>query len=168
MFYNCYANAMLAYPCFYIGELLGKYRERIDRLSDTRILMLLIVAGFLGSIISYLLYGTIWMYAGGYGGNLTLFMLGSIAGTMMCFRLCKLLFNKTNKYTLLVADGTILILAFHGLVIRLTHQIDVGWWFFIEAIVMVTAFIPIINLCKNYCPVLLGYRGVKKSCNTNA
>lgn len=159
--YNCFVNALLAYPCFYIGELLGNYKEKINRINDIRILCSLIILGLAGTIISFKFNDTVWMYAGGYGGNMVMFILGSVCGTLMCFGLCKLLFNRENKYMLIVAEGTILILALHGLVIRVAHQIEVGWLFYAEAIVLVVAFIPLIKICQEYCPILLGYRGTR-------
>lgn len=161
-FHNAYINVLLAYPCFYIGELFGLQRDNINRINDFRTLILLISVGLAGTWLAYMFNGTVWMYLGGFGGNIGLFILGSLCGTMMCFGACKLLFSSPNKHILLIAEGTILILAFHGLVIRLTHHIDVGYLFYLGSVVMVIAFIPLIFICQRYFPILLGYRGCKK------
>ncbi len=160
-YYNCYVNALLAYPCFYIGEIAGNYKERIDNINNKVLLISLIFSGLIVSLVAYNHNDTIWMYNGVYGSNILLFFIGSMAGTIMCFAICKLLLNRKTKYIMIIYEGTILILAFHGLIIRLTHHVNIGVAFYPISVLLVIIFIPFILLCKKYFPILLGFRGIK-------
>ncbi len=159
---NCYINTLLAYPLFFIGETLSKYKKQINNINSHRILIGLIAFGGIGVLFSKLYNDAVWMYLGEYGSNMVLFLLGGICGTVMCFGICKLLFDKYNPYILLLAEGSILVLAFQNFFIHITHSITGGYMLYISSLAILFAFIPLIIFCKKYCPVLLGYRGVSK------
>lgn len=155
---NCYVNTLLAYPLFYIGESLSRFKTEINNLSKS-FLSVIIILGAIGFILSKLSNDTVWMYMGQYGTNLFSFLIGGIGGTFMCFGICKLFFDKQNKYILKIAEGSLLILAFQNIFISILYTSVDGYSYYIMSLVLLITFIPITIICQRFFPVLLGYRG---------
>lgn len=156
---NCFVNTLLAYPVFFIGETLSRYKKQIDGINNRYILGSFIIIGATGVLISKLSNNVVWMYLGEYGSNIGIFLIGGMCGTMMCFGLCKLFFNRFNHYILLLAEGSILVLAFQNFFIRVTSPLTHGYGYYLTALLSLIAFIPLIIICKRYFPILVGYRG---------
>lgn len=100
IYHNCFANILLAYPLYYLGEFISKHKNRINGLSNKIILCCITITGAIGVIISGLNNETVWMYMGQYGTNMFYFLLGGISGTIMIYGICKLFLDFKNKYIL--------------------------------------------------------------------
>lgn len=155
---NCYVNALLAYPMFFFGEILSKYKNQINNIKNPVILTSLIIVGAAGVFISENTNDNVWMYLGQYGSNIGIFLIGGICGAVMCFAICKLLFDRRNKYITILAEGAILILAFQMFIIAVIRHFVSGYMLYGVALLIVLLFIPITMICKRYCPILIGYR----------
>lgn len=164
---NCFINTLLAYPLFFVGEIFSKYKRQINEINNRYVLFGLTIVGASGVLVSKLCNNTVWMYLGEYGSNIGIFLFGGICGTLMCFGLCKLFFDKSNRYILLLAEGSILVLAFQNFLIGATHSLTNGYGYYLTALLSLIAFIPFIIICKRYFPILLGYRGTSLQNNSN-
>lgn len=156
-FHNCFVNTLLAYPFFYFGEFLSYHKSKIDNIKNNYIIFWIMLIGIAGIIVSKMNNEVVWMYMGQYGSNILMFLVGGVCGTMVCYGICKIWFNKHNKYVLLLAEGSILILAFQNIFIRFTYQIS-GYYGYILSLALLICFIPIIIFCQKYLPFLIGYR----------
>ena len=102
------------------------------------------------------------MYDATCGNNIFLFLLGGIAGTCAVYIISYLLKDYNPTAILIISKGTIIILGFHQLFIRLFDRLPAVCHSpiaeSVAALLILLAFIPIIRLSENYFPVLLGYR----------
>ena len=107
------------------------------------------------------------MYDNNYGNNLLLFYVEAISGTTAVFIISYGLRKLKLKFVDVISKGTIVILGFHGIFIKLFSHIPTSQgkcitdYFF--SLVILALFVPIIILSERYCPVLLGTRVEKKN-----
>lgn len=165
---NCWVNTLIAYPMFYIGEVSATRKNTINEFSNRLVLIILSLIGLAGVIFCGYCNGPVWMYRCLYGGNMLLFIFGSVCGTMMLYGISKLLFDRPNNIISLICDGSIVILAFHIYFVTAGLHYPIGYGYYLEAILVMILFIPIILVCKKYFPILLGYRGMKVSKSIDA
>lgn len=106
--------------------------------------------------------GAPWMYDATYGKHIVLFFVGGLSGTLAVFIVSCNLKNLKPNWLLVISKGTIIILGFHQLFIRAYsylpdkfHNVFVDYT---VALVILFAFVPIIQLSERYFPVLLGSR----------
>ena len=91
-----------------------------------------------------------------YGGNIFLFLVGAIAGTVTIWAMSKL-FGCAPKAVVVISRGTIIILGFHKILI------DLVWTFYtpsvlvvVFAILILLLLIPIVIVTENYFPLMAG------------
>ncbi len=106
------------------------------------------------------------MYDATYGSNIILFFVGGLAGTMSVFCISYLLRNIKSKTVLTISKGTIIILGFHQLIIRIYDRLPdffhTVFYEYIAALFILLFFIPIIKISEKYFPLLLGKRAERK------
>lgn len=153
-------NVLLAYPMFYIGEVVSQYALQINNYNNRKTLYVTTILCLGVITICFLFNDTVWMYRGIYGSSLLLFIIGSVAGTITIFAISKLFFNKRSELIYTLSEGTILILAFHIHFVILGLRHPVGYFFYFESFIILIAFYPIIKLCEKHAPILLGFRGL--------
>lgn len=153
---NCIINVCLAMPFMAFGVMARDYKVQLD---DWNNKVLLIIATFVGGLMVSLCghYNSlVGLHSCSYGDNLLLFLLGALAGTMMAYAICKLL-GHSPKIITIISRGTIVILAF--------HKIIIGWWrdFFpassldvFAAAVILLLFVPIVRIAESYFPLMVG------------
>lgn len=164
---NCWLNVLLAYPMFFLGEVSAGYKYQINNLISKYSLLCLLIAGITGVALCGIFNSPVWMYRCLYGDSITLFILGSISGTIMVFAFSKLLLDIPCKIIQTISDGSIIILAFHMYLVLIGLHSPVGYGYYLEAALIMLLFIPIIRLCQRYFPILLGYRGVNNLKHAN-
>lgn len=164
---NCWLNILLAYPMFYLGELMSGFKQKISNISDRVVLISLLIAGGVGIWICGVYNEPVWMYRCLYGSSIILFIIGSICGTVMIFAISKMFFDRSLSVIKYISEGSILILAFHILFVRIGLHFPVGYGYYLESVLIMLLFVPVIRICQRFCPILLGYRGVKKPQSVN-
>lgn len=157
---NCWLNVFLAYPVFYLGEILTGYKHQINCITSKYLLWCLLISGAGGVILCGIFNSPVWMYRCLYGNSMVLFILGSISGTILVFALSKLFLDVPYKVMQTISDGSIIILAFHMYFVLIGLHYPVGYGYYVEAALIMVLFIPIVRLSQRYFPILLGYRGV--------
>ena len=160
--YNAITNTSLAYPFYATGRVYKMlYISKIQGKSCNFVLPCVICI-----IIVYVVRwenGAPWMYDNRYGENLILFLIGGNVGTLAVFMVSYYLQNTQLNIISIISKGTIIILGFQKLLIRIFKHFptpfDDDLVKYIFAFVILLLFIPIIQLSERYCPILLGYRG---------
>ena len=160
---NAIVNVCVAYPFFYIGSLLRRYKDDINSFNNKIYLTLVLISNVSLLYVSGRYNGSVWMYICGYGGNLIWFFIGGIAGTLVVFSISKLL-PFYSKYISNISIGTIIILGFHGCFIDWIKRITctgVSYWDYIYAAVIVVLFVPLIIVLEKYFPIIVGKFRIK-------
>lgn len=156
---NSIMNVTLAYPMYAIGgginvEKILSAKVFVHIFAFAVYVLIVIIVGWYN--------GAPWMYDATYGKNIVLFFVGGLSGTMAVLIVSYHLKKFKPSWLLVISRGTIIILGFHQLFIRaysylpdMFHNVLVDY---IMALVILFAFVPIIQLSERYFPVLLGSR----------
>jgi fucose 4-O-acetylase-like acetyltransferase len=170
-------SALLAFPFFSIGNILRK-RNGLKYLEQIHKKYLLIIFSFIGYILLIILVpfnGRIDVNGFNYGNNIMLFYFIGMVGIGSTIFL-SLLYTNSNKIITVIANGTIIIMAFHGIVSGIIFRIiglrgnDVIINPLIGTIVSsinIAIFIFPILIIKKYFPILAGGRELGKSTPKN-
>jgi hypothetical protein len=170
-------SALLVFPFFSIGNILRKknglkYLEQIHKKYQ------LIIFSFIGYILLIILVpfnGRIDVNAFIYGNNIMIFYLLGIIGIGATIFL-SLLYTNNNKIIMVIANGTMIIMAFHGIVAGIIFRIIglrgddiiinplIG---IIVSSINIVIFIFPILIIKKYFPILAGGRELDKSALQN-
>ena len=153
---NAIIDLCTAFPFFVFGVLMRKYREILNALNNKAMLIVTFAFGLFLVALCNTYNGYVGLFCCNYGGNLFLFLVGAIAGTVMIWALSKL-FGCSPKAINVISRGTIIILGFHKM------MIDLVWAFFtpsvfdvVFAILITLLFIPLIIAIEKYFPLLAG------------
>lgn len=168
--YNSIVNTSLAYPLFVAGGGGGKI---LYNSCYNRIVRIKPVWSILCTIICVILVYTIrwqngapWMYDNRFGENIILFFIGAFAGTILVFIISYYLQNKKLYLINVISEGTIIILGFQKLFIRLFKHFPTFYnedlLKYLYAFIILVLFVPIIKLSERYFPILLGIRAKGK------
>ena len=153
---NAIIDICTAYPFFVFGVLMCNYKAMLQVLNNKAKLIVGLLFGILLVILCSMYNGYVGLYDCNYGGNILLFLVGGIAGTVMIWTLSKLL-GSTPKIVTVISRGSIIILGLHKILI------DLVWAFFtpsvwdtVFAFLILLIFIPSIVAIENYFPLLAG------------
>ena len=159
---NAIIDVCTAYPFFAFGVLMRNYKEILNALNNKVVYIAAFACGLLLVSLCSVYNGYVGLFGCNYGGNILLFLVGAIAGTVMIWALSKLL-GSSPKIINIVSRGTIIILGFHKILI------DLVWIFFtpsvfdvVFAILITLLFIPLIIATAKYFPLLAGKYRIKK------
>ncbi len=155
---NCFVNTLLAFPIFMTGVWMNQYRSFVECLNNRPILYAVLCCGIVLVVAAGMLNGYVWMYIADCGGSVLWFMAGGMAGTAVIYVISRLLDNVRSGYLTLIADGSIIVLALHILVVYQSMRLDWTYGYYFLSLVVLIAFIPVIMFCKRYVPILTGYR----------
>lgn len=163
--HNAVVNTTLAYPFYAVG---GGYKCMRDTQNNIP-LWIAVILFFTGAIVVIIVgefNGAPWMYDNTYGRNIILFVIGGLMGTFSVFGISYLLKDFHNRFVDIIAKGTIVILGFHTLFIRVYEHIPTvmrnTFTDYCAGFIILVLFIPFIQMVEKYFPVLLGTRIVKK------
>lgn len=158
---NAILNICTAYPFFITGYILKKYatplHHKVFGMAKTACLILL--AG--GGIVACAVYnGPVWMYKNEFGNNFLLFLVGGWMGTTLIYLMAKRLNNIGSKPVEILARGTIIILGFQMLFIRVMSSLFPVrcLWDALLSIGIMILFIPVISIISKHFPLLIGKR----------
>lgn len=159
---NSIVNVCTAYPFFFIGNIMRRYKGAIEEFNNKICLFALLLIGIVLIYFCGEYNGYVWMYLCGYGSNIVMFLLGGIAGSVSVFALSKLL-GQCPGFVEILSIGTILILGVHG---KMIDEIRV--WAtpsacdFLYAALILLLFVPLTKLAEKYFPIVLGMMRVKR------
>lgn len=158
---NAVVDVCTAFPFFAFGVFARDYKFILNEWNQKAGIILIVVAGFLLVYTSWYYNGSVGLYACCYGGNMFLFLLGGVSGSIMVFAVSKLL-GTPSQLVSIISRGTIIILGLHKLLINLV------WVFFpasyldvLFAAIIVILFIPIITMIEKYFPLMVGIYRIK-------
>lgn len=153
---NAIIDLCTAYPFFAFGVLMRNYKDILNALNNKMVLIAAFACGLLFVLLCGVYNGYVGLYGCNYGGNILLFLVGAIAGTVMIWALSKF-FGCSPKIINIISRGTIIILGFHKI------MIDLVWAFFtpsvldvVFAILITLLFTPFIIAIENYFPLMAG------------
>lgn len=168
---NSWYNTLTAIPFFYIGYLCKfRWQDRcniiIKNISNLDInikMFFLIILIYITYVIGEL-NGPVWMYLGQYGANYILFLIGAFTGSGVIFIISVMLIDIYHTWTLLISQGTIVILGLHYNAIVLSSIVYPRLGLnqhnpllsFITALIVMVSFIPLIKLISRYFPIAIG------------
>lgn len=109
---------LLCYPFFFLGTIERKY-QFLNALRQGKQWRFGVVMGLLVVVYGMSCYynDSPWVYRGMYGNHYLLFWMSSLSGIVLLSGLCSLLRTIRIGIVRLISDGTIVILALHGLVL---------------------------------------------------
>ena len=159
---NAVVDVCTAFPFYALGVFIRDYKYLLNVWSQKGWLIFLAVIGFLFVLVCWSYNGNVALYACCYGGNMLLFLLGGVFGSIMVFAISKLI-GQTHQLVTIISRGTIIILGLHKLLINLI------WAFFSAsyldlafAAIIVIVFVPIIIMTEKYFPLMAGIYRIKK------
>ena len=153
---NAITDLCTAFPFFAFGVLMRNYKEILNALNNKAMLIVTFAFGLFLVALCNTYNGYVGLFCCNYGGNIFLFLVGAVAGTVMIWALSKL-FGCSPKAINVISRGTIIILGFHKI------MIDLVWAFFtpsvfdvVFAILITLLFLPLIIAIEKYFPLLAG------------
>lgn len=153
---NAIINVCLAFPFFAFGVWAHAYIAVLNNWRNKFLLLLTALCGLVLVVVCAIFNGYVGLYFCNDGGNMLLFLVGGLAGSMVVFAVSKLV-GSAPWLVLVVSRGTIVILGFHKLFIALARTyFPASWLDVLFAILIVLLFVPIILLTENYFPLMAG------------
>lgn len=160
---NAIVNVLLAMPFFTIGYYLKPLKGMLSNMPWHSLLALVVVSLTITGYCGYY-NAPVMLYRCSYGNNLFLCILGGVSGTTIVYVLSFLLKSYLSDFVRVVSGGTLVILAFHYETLKVVNRfinID-GLWRYLEALIILMAFVPIIMFVKKHIPILYGKYRAKK------
>lgn len=159
---NSVVDVLTASPFFALGVYVRDYRFLLNEWNQKIILGLIVVFGFILVSFCWSYNGIVGLYRCDYGGNMLLFLLGGISGSIMIFAVSKLL-GHVSAFVAVISRGTIIILGFHKLFIyRIGLFFPPSYLDVVFAALIVFLFVPIIIMAERYFPLMAGRYRIKK------
>lgn len=158
---NAVIDVCTAYPFFALGVLLCNYKQMINALNNKVLLIAAFVCGLLVVALCCTYNGYVGMYSCNYGGNIFLFLIGGVAGTVMIWGL-SVLFGCAPMVVTIISRGTIIILGLQKILIDLVWAfVAPSVWDVVFAALILLLFIPFIIATEQYFPLMAGKYRIK-------
>jgi len=145
----------VAYPFFYFGL---RMRAKIMAVDDKRQATWVICIYAISPFVVAGLFPEADMYRLKFCGNVVAYYVLGIMGTLMVLFACKRWLNRDNDVVQTLSKGSILILAFHKLVLWLIPYRDNVILVHLTAIATLLLFYYPIKAAQRYVPVIVGGR----------
>lgn len=144
----------VAYPFFCFGLWM---MQKLKVVEGKRLYWTLVPCIIIPFVAAWLL-SDFDMYLLKFGGNVVVYYAVSIIGSMMIIMACKRWLNRSNELVLTLSKGSILVLAFHRLVLFAIPYGDNIYLAHIVAIATLLLFYFPIRYVQRYIPILVGGR----------
>lgn len=160
---NAILNVCMAFPFFIIGYWLKGYKTELNAFNNTKLQIMSFVLCLGITVVCSVTNDYVWMYENLFGNDLGLFLIGGCSGTFMIFIISKWLEHTSNKWAVIISNGTIVILGFHGYFIMVANRISSSHSIMdiVFSFVIIILFIPIIRITEAYFPYLIGKYRIK-------
>ena len=156
---NANTNVLVCMPMFLMGVFLKPLKTSLTNLHHYALEGALLVVAvtlvwFCGQYNGY-----VWMYLCGYGNYYILYIIGGMAGTLLLYILS--LWLSRLPYRSMVttlSQGSILIIGLHIVIVRRLTELPNRLLCedLLFSLLILISFIPIVQLTKRFCPLLLG------------
>ena len=163
--YNSIVDVLLAMPFFTLGYYLRPMKEQLSNL-PLKWMPLLLVVGLVGVWLCGRYNDIVMLYRCSFGSNLFLCMAGALCGTIGLYAISRQCKSYLPDSVSVIGGGTLVILGLHFVIIQVLNQfIDIrGIWLYVESLLILVAFIPVIKFIEKHIPVLYGrFRKSNKS-----
>jgi len=163
--YNSVVDVLLAMPFFTLGNYLRPMKEQLSNL-PLKWMPLLLVVGLVGVWLCGRYNDIVMLYRCSFGSNLFLCMAGALCGTIGLYAISRQCKSYLSNSMSVIGGGTLVILGLHFVIIQVLNQfIDIrGIWLYVESLLILVAFIPVIKFIEKHIPVLYGiFRKSNKS-----
>lgn len=160
---NAIIDSLLAMPFFLIGDALKRWKTYLHQDYGNKILLLIMAVAFIIVVLCARVNPEVRLYICTYSNSLIICLIGGCAGTIGIWAFSKLL-GTIPAFCALMANGTMLILGFHGYMIApLKELLSLAPIYDpLIALAIVLLFYPFIFLSNRYFPYILGYMRVAK------
>lgn len=156
---NALVNTLICYPVYMIGQWLRRYESTLKGEIAPKYLIGIFAVCLAIVYVCKKFNGAPWMFQNQYASSLVLFLAGSVAGTGCVFCFSKLVDEHCRRLVVTLADGSILAVGLHFMLIRNLFDYDLNYLYYLISIIVLLLFYPLTQLSKRYFPVLLGSRG---------
>lgn len=155
--YNSIINVLLAMPFFTIGYLIKPLKEILSSISFKWLLISLIL-GIIGVLLSGRYNDIVMLYRCSYGSNMILCIVGALCGTVGIYSISRMLERFLPGFAGVMGAGTLVILGFHTIIIMILNRLIAvqGIWLYVESILIFVAFYPIIEFTKKHFGLIYG------------
>lgn len=157
-------NATMAYPFFYLGYLVRRYKRAIHEYSNAMVELITLIVCMAIVFLCGKYNGFVWMFCNEYGRSFALYILGGVAGTISIMTVSKRLSAIKSEIVRTISRGTILILGFHLYLIfaakhlfRSNPLTDC-----LSAFLITLTFVPLIGLCERHFPRIIGKNRIRE------
>lgn len=155
--YNSFVDVLLAMPFFTIGYFMKPMKDSLSSL-PLKWMPLLFIFGIIGVWTCGLYNDIVMLYRCSYGSNLLLCLVGALCGTLSVYSISRMVERYLSDYARVLGGGTLVILGFHSVIIQILNQLISiqGFWLYLESLLILVFFIPVIIFTKEHLPVLYG------------
>ena len=161
---NSVIDVCTAFPFFALGIFGRDYMMLFNEWNNKVMLVITFLCGILLVFICMKYNGGVGLHKCYYGGNMFLFLLGGLSGSVMIYAVSKLLLYVPQMVTI-ISRGTIIILGFHKLFIDLIWTfMSASYLDVIYAALIVVLFVPIIIAIEKFFPLMAGKYRLQSSC----
>ena len=158
---NANVNVLVCMPFFLIGVFLKPVKTALNKLHNYFIEAGIMIVSVAVVIKCGDYNGYVWMYKNCFGNNFVLYLLGGMAGTVMLY-VVSLWLGRLSYHNMVVtlSKGSILIIGLHIIIVRRLTELPDRFWVedLMLAILILLAFVPMVQLAERFCPILLGRR----------
>ena len=159
---NSYVDVFTAIPFFALGIFVRDYKRMLNEWNNVLTIIASSVCGFIIVLLCWRYNGDVGLYCCNYGGNMFLFLLGGLSGTMMIFAFSKL-FRQVPPFVSIISRGTIIVLGLHKLLIYLVRDyFPASYLDIFFAVMIVLLFMPVIIWTEKYFPLMAGKYRINK------
>lgn len=160
---NSVIDVCTAFPFFALGIYGRNYKVFFNEWNNKTIIVLTLVCGLLSVMFCMFNNNGLGMHCCYYGGNMLLFLLGGVSGSIMVFAVSKLI-GHAPKMVVVISRGTIIILGFHHIFIDFVRLFFPASFFDIMyAALIVVLFVPVIIATERYFPLMAGKYRMKNN-----
>lgn len=163
-------SAIVGFIFFIIGYL---FKDKINRIDGFQIKTLLLLTFISGAFLCLMAYFNLdfnnkqclSITANYYGSYPILFLFSGICGSILIFSISEICSKFKSKIVLITSNGTIIILAFHKLILKgLSNTCDVDNVLSLITISAITLMLclPLILFSGKYLPILVGKRTINQ------
>lgn len=158
---NAIIDVCTAFPFFALGVFARDYKHLLNGWHQSQSFIPLAVIGFLFVSVCWYYNGNVGLHACCYGGNMLLFLLGGLSGSIMVFAVSKVI-GRTVQPITIISRGTIIILGLHKLMIYLVRAFFSASCFdVVFAAIIILMFVPVILMAEKSFPLMAGIYRIK-------
>lgn len=155
-------SSLVGFIFFYIGYHFKSKLARINTISISHLMGVILLSVILLITCSFLNNGRTSINACTYGPYPPLFLVSGVSGSILLLSIGRVLSLYKSKIILQISNGMIIVLAFHWMIYLFVFKS----WFHSEnlfvALIVVVANMAIcyllVRVAAKYCPILLGNR----------